>query len=151
MRIGRTGHGEWAAGTRGLPSPRAILSAVPAPAREAVITALRRAGARFAFVHGSRAAKSARPDSDLDVAAWWPAEAPAPWDVEVPDGVDLLVLNGAPLELAGRVALHGTLLFDDDPAARVAWQAQTRLVYLDEEDRQRALDRIFFEGRASGR
>ena len=102
-------------------------------------------------MHGSHVAGSARPESDLDVAAWWPSDPPAPWDVPLPDGVDLLVLNGAPLELAGRVALHGALLFDDDPPARVAWQAQTRLVYLDEEDRQRALDRIFFEGRASGR
>jgi predicted nucleotidyltransferase len=124
---------------------------VSVPSRDAVVTALRRAGARFAFVHGSQAAGAARPGSDLDVAAWWRSHAPASWDVPLPDGVDLLVLNGAPLELAGRVALHGELLFDDDPPARVAWQAQTRLVYLDEEDRQRALDRIFFEGRAGGR
>jgi hypothetical protein len=124
---------------------------VPEPLCDASITALRRAGASFAFVHGSVAAGTARPGSDLDVAAWWPAAAPPSWDVPVPDGVDLLVLNGAPLELAGRVALHGQLLFDDDPPSRVAWQAQTRLIYLDEEDRQRALDRVFFEGRASGR
>jgi hypothetical protein len=124
---------------------------MPASTRDAVITTLRRAGAHFAFVHGSTAAGTARQDSDLDVAAWWPADAPASWEVPLPDGVDLLVLNGAPLELSGRVALHGQLLFDDDPPARVAWQAQTRLVYLDEEDRQRALDRIFFEGRAGGR
>jgi hypothetical protein len=124
---------------------------VPVPDRQAVVTALRRAGARFAFVHGSHVAGNARPESDLDVAAWWPSDPPASWDVALPDGVDLLVLGGAPLELAGRVALHGELLFDDDPPARVAWQAQTRLLYLDEEDRQRALDRIFFEGRASGR
>jgi len=121
------------------------------PFRDAIITVLRRSGARFAFVHGSQAAGTARAGSDLDVAAWWPSDPPASWDVLVPDGVDLLVLNGAPLELAGRVALHGELLFEDDPPARVAWQAQTRLVYLDEEDRQRALDRIFFEGRTVGR
>ncbi|GAA4981385.1 hypothetical protein GCM10025792_29550 [Pseudonocardia tropica] len=34
---------------------------------------LRGAGARFAFVHGSRAAGGRpRAASDLDVAAWWP-------------------------------------------------------------------------------
>lgn len=115
----------------------------------AVADALRRAGARFAFVFGSRAGSdaSAHPNSDLDVAAWWagaPARAPAPWDVPVPDGVDLVVLNRAPLELAGRVAQQGRLLFDDDPPARVEWQATTRVVYLDEEDRQRQLDRLFF-------
>jgi len=42
------------------------------------------------------------------------------------------------------------LLFDDDPPARVHWQAQTRLVYLDEQDRQRALDRVFFRSKSGG-
>lgn len=120
--------------------------------RDEAIQALRQAGARFAFVHGSRAQGTPRPDSDLDVAAWWGREAPSPWEVLLPPGVDLLVLDDAPLELAGRVALHGVLLFDDDPPARVRWQAQTRLIYLDEEDRQRGLDSVFFAGRrASGR
>jgi len=82
------------------------------------------------------------------VAGWWGSDAPPPWDVLLPDGIDLLVLDTAPLELAGRVALHGVLLFDDDPPARVRWQAQTRLMYLDEEDRQRRLDRLFFVSRA---
>ena len=97
--------------------------------------ALRAAGARFAFVFGSRASGSAQAGSDLDVAAWWHGHAPAPWDVAVPAGVDLLVIDGLPLELAGRVALEGRLLFDDDPQARVRWQATTRKIYLDEEYR----------------
>lgn len=118
--------------------------------QDMVVAQVRRAGARFAFVHGSRATGEARADSDLDVAAWWGSEAPPSWDVELADGVDLLVLDGAPLELAGRVALFGVLLFDDDPPARVRWQAQTRLIYLDEEDRQGRLDRVFFAGRARG-
>ena len=46
--------------------------------------------------------------------------------------VDLVVLDDAPLWLAGRIALHGRLLFDDAPPERVAWQADTRLIYLDE-------------------
>jgi hypothetical protein len=33
--------------------------------------------------------------------------------------VDLLVLDDAPLELAGRVAVGGRLLFEDDQVARV--------------------------------
>jgi uncharacterized protein len=52
-------------------------------------------------------------------------------DVPLPPGVDLLVLSGAPLELAGRVALEGILLFDDDPVARVHWLAQTRKIHFD--------------------
>ena len=114
---------------------------------DAAVEALRAAGARFAFVFGSVAAGTERSTSDLDIAAWWDGAAPPPWDVPVPDGVDLLVLNDAPLELAGRVALHGRLLFDDDPPARVHWQASTRKVYLDEEDRQRRLDEVFFRSR----
>ncbi len=118
--------------------------------RDDVVAQLRQAGARFAFVHGSRARGEGRPGSDLDVAAWWGSPAPASWDVGVPDRVDLLVLDSAPLELAGRVALHGVLLFDDDPPARVEWQARTRLIYLDEEDRQRRLDEVFFDSRTRG-
>ena len=33
------------------------------------IDALRRQGAVFAYLHGSRAAGTARPDSDIDIAA----------------------------------------------------------------------------------
>src|SRR5262245_22923235 len=83
----------------------------------AIASALREAGARFAFVHGSRATGSARPDSDLDVAAWWGNDPPDAWDVALPPHVDLLVLDRAPLWLAGRIALDARLLFDDDPPA----------------------------------
>ena len=53
--------------------------------------------------------------------------------------MDLLVLDGAGLELAGRVAQHGMLILDDDPPTRVAWQAETSKRYLDEAHRRRAL------------
>lgn len=99
----------------------------------AVIDALRAAGARFALVHGSRAQGSpVRADADLDVGAWWAADAPEPWDVSLPAYVDLIVLNAAPLWLGGRIAQYGRVLFDDDPPSRVAWQADTRVRYLDE-------------------
>lgn len=124
---------------------------VSEPERAELVRRLRAAGARFAFLHGSRASGTARPDSDTDVAVWFGRAAPEAFDVDVPPGVDLAVLDSAPLELAGRVALHGILLFDDDPPARVAWQAQTRLVYLDEELRQKTLDRLFFESHGHGR
>lgn len=99
----------------------------------AVIVALRAAGATFALVHGSRTQGSPiRADADLDVGAWWAAGAPEPWDVSLPAYVDLVVLNVAPLWLGGRIAQYGRVLFDDDPPARVAWQADTRVRYLDE-------------------
>ena len=96
------------------------------------VAVLRQAGARFAYLHGSRAAGRERPDSDVDIAAYFGGRAPSSFDVLLPPGVDLLVLDDAPLELAGRVAVGGRLLFDDDPVARVRWVAMTRKIYFDE-------------------
>lgn len=124
-----------------------------------VIAALREAGARFAFVHGSRAVDSGlSADSDLDVGAWWVKNPPTSWEVSLPGYADLVVLNTAPLWLAGRIAQYGRLLFDDDPPARVAWQADTRLWYADEIPaiRQRYAERTsqmaaWADGRPEGR
>ncbi|MBA3295179.1 MAG: nucleotidyltransferase domain-containing protein [Geodermatophilaceae bacterium] len=99
---------------------------------DAIVAALRAAGARFGYLHGSRNDETSRPTSDVDVAAWFGTRAPASWELALPGDVDLLVLDTAPLYLAGRVALQGRLLFDDEPAARVRWEADTRTVYLDE-------------------
>jgi hypothetical protein len=46
--------------------------------------------------------------------------------------VDLLILDDAPLEPAGRVAVGGRLLFEDDQVARIRWEAMTRKIYFDE-------------------
>jgi hypothetical protein len=123
----------WAAG----PDVRGVRhngDVVRVPDEDRVVAALRSAGARFAFVHGSRAyGQGVRDDSDLDVAGWWGSDAPPQaWEVGVPDGVDLVVLDRAPLWLAGRIALGGRLLFDDDPPVRVRWQSDTRRIWLDE-------------------
>jgi uncharacterized protein len=106
-------------------------NSVDAVTAEAVI-ALRQAGARFAYLHGSRTTGFHRPDSDVDVAAYFGDRPPNSFEVLLPPGVDLLVLDCAPLELAGRVAVAGKLLFDDDPVARVRWEAMTRKIYFDE-------------------
>jgi uncharacterized protein len=116
-----------------------------------VVGTLRTAGARFAFVHGSRATGTDRPDSDLDVAAWWGGDPPPAFEVDLPLGVDLLVLDTAPLELAGRVALDGVLIFDDDPVARVRWTATTRKIFSDEQFRLERSHREFAEGVRRGR
>jgi predicted nucleotidyltransferase len=119
--------------------------------RQDIIGRLRSAGARFAFLHGSQVSGTVHPASDVDVAAWWPSSPPPAFEVLLPPLVDLLVLNSAPLELAGRVALHGRLLFDDDPAARVRWVASTRKVYADERYRLLRSEREFAEGIRRGR
>lgn len=119
-----------------------------------MIATLRQAGALFAYVFGSRATGSARAGSDLDVAAFFADREVDPSAVaaRLPGTVDLLVLDGAPLELAGRVALEGRLLFDDDSPTRVAWEATTRKLYLDERPRMERARRDFVEGaRARGR
>jgi predicted nucleotidyltransferase len=100
-----------------------------------VVEVLRDAGAVFAYLHGSAASGTGRSDSDVDVAAYFDGRDPAPWTIRVPGLVDVAVLDSAPLELAGRVALHGRLLFDDDPPTRVHWEATTRKIFLDERDR----------------
>jgi uncharacterized protein len=110
-----------------LVNERAVAEAI-----EAAIDALRHAGAKFGYLHGSRVTGSARSDSDIDVAAYFGDNAPASFEVLLPPGVDLLVLDHAPLELAGRVSLRGRLLFEDDVVARVRWEAMTRKIYFDE-------------------
>jgi uncharacterized protein len=112
---------------------------------QVIVGALRDAGASFAFIHGSTARGAARVDSDIDVAAWWAVDPLRSFDVLLPPRVDLLVLNEAPLELAGRVAVEGVLLFDDDPPARVHWLAQTRKIYFDERPRIERSHREFAE------
>jgi len=118
----------------------------------AVASTLRAAGARFAYLHGSWIEGEPRVDSDVDVAAWFGRNTDsARVSAGLPGRVDLLVLDDAPLELAGRVALRGQLLFDDDPPARVAWEAVTRKIYLDERPRIEQARRDFANARARGR
>lgn len=107
---------------------------------------LRQHGVRFAFVHGSRVAGPAREDSDLDVAVWLGEGVDElALRSDLPGHVDLLVLDRAPLELAGRVAMDGRLVLDTDPPARVRWQATTRKIYADERFRVEQARRDFAE------
>lgn len=116
-----------------------------------MVALLREHGASFAYLHGSRARGDHRTGSDTDVAAWWSHDPPARFDVLMPGRVDLLILNGAPLVFAGRVAAHGLLLFDDDPPARVRWEATTRKIYFDELPRMERADRDFARAVRGGR
>jgi uncharacterized protein len=107
------------------------------------VAMLRQAGARFAYLHGSRAAGRQRADSDIDVAAYFGGQPPNSFDILLPPGVDLLVLDDAPLELAGQVAVKGKLLFEDDQVARIRWEAMTRKIYFDELPRMTRAHREF--------
>lgn len=116
-----------------------------------VAATLRDHGARFAFVFGSRARGDERRDSDLDVAAWFGDPVPSAFEVPVPAGVDLVVLNTAPLELSGRIAMDGVVVLDDDPPARVRWLARTRKIYADERYRIEQAHADFASAVRSGR
>jgi uncharacterized protein len=89
-------------------------------------------GVRFVFLHGSQASGDASETSDIDLAAFFQEPAPVAFELDLPTGVDLLVLNDAPLEIAGRIALDGVLVLDVDEVSRVRWQSRTRKVYADE-------------------
>jgi len=116
---------------------------------EQLASRLLSAGARFAYLHGSQVSGTSTARSDVDVAAWFGRPVDS-WAVDLPGGVDLLVLDTAPLELAGRVALHGRLLLDADPPTRVEWEATTRKIYLDELPRRDQARRDFVEARRRG-
>jgi uncharacterized protein len=73
-----------------------------------------------------------------------------PWTVPVPDVVDLLSLRRLPLAVAGRIALDGVLLFDDDPPARVRWQADTRQRWADDAPRRRQFTEDALRAAAGG-
>ena len=55
-----------------------------ASATAAAVAVLRQAGARFAYLHGSRATGEHRPDSDIDVAAYFGNRPPNVFDVLLP-------------------------------------------------------------------
>jgi predicted nucleotidyltransferase len=88
----------------------------------------------FALLFGSRAAGTARPDSDHDVAVWLAAHLDAAqrhqWlrraysELTPPDDLDLVVLNDAP-PLLGHRALMGRVLVMRNRAAYVPYFVKT--------------------------
>jgi uncharacterized protein len=91
-----------------------------------------RDGAICAYLHGSRQPGLRDHTPTSTIAASFDGQPPEAFELLLPAGVDLLVLNHAPLELAGRVAVHGKLLFEGDASARVTWEATTRKIYFGE-------------------
>lgn len=117
---------------------------------DAVRRTLRGHGVSFALLFGSYATGRAHAGSDVDLAVWG-AGTIDEWQLvgTLPDTVDLLDLARAPENLAGRVAMTGLVVLDDDPPARIRWQATTRKRHLDETIRRRRFRQDFV--RAHGR
>ena len=94
-------------------------------------------GVAAAYLFGSVAAGSARPESDVDVAVLFTTPPPHTLDsarftlageLEAALGVsvDLVVLNDAPVDLSIRVLRQGRLLVDRNPSARIGFEVRTR-------------------------
>ncbi|MGF1599797.1 MAG: nucleotidyltransferase family protein [Acidimicrobiales bacterium] len=111
---------------------------------DALTAVLRRHGVTFTLVFGSRATGSASASSDLDLAVWSP-EPIDDWSLRgsLPDVVDLVDLRTTSDGVAGRVAMEGIVILDDDPPVRIRWQAETRKRYLDEAFRRERFRRDF--------
>jgi hypothetical protein len=95
----------------------------------------------YAFVFGSSARGTHRPDSDVDIAMEFrPGSAPgvramgrlaARLESATRRPVDLVLLDEAPAPLAYRVFGHGRVLIERDHAALVARKARVIVEYLD--------------------
>lgn len=117
-------------------------------------------GVAVAYLFGSRAEGTARPQSDHDVAVLFARAEPAfdaterlAADLAAPLGtrVDVVDLARADLELRGRVAESGRLLFSADEAARVRFEVDARIRWIEfrpvvEETTRSFLARVAREG-----
>lgn len=117
-------------------------------------------GVAVAYLFGSRAEGTARPESDHDVAVLFSESEPA-FDATVALGdglaemlgtpVDVVDLDRAELELRGRVAEQGLLLFSADEPRRVAFEVDARIRWIEfrpvlEETTRSYLRRVAAEG-----
>ncbi len=95
-----------------------------------------------AYLFGSTATGTARPDSDVDVAVLYRAAPPPTLDSGVFDleadlsrhlgkEAQLVVLNGAPVDLVHRVLMQGRLVLDRDKSARIRFEVESRNEYFD--------------------
>jgi len=99
-------------------------------------------GLAAAYLFGSFGRGDARPDSDVDVGLLYVSPPPstlegqpflAAAELESLLGrpVDLVVLNGAPVDLVHRVLRDGRLLLQPNPSARIAFEVRSRNLYFD--------------------
>ncbi|MFY9344661.1 MAG: nucleotidyltransferase domain-containing protein [Planctomycetota bacterium] len=117
--------------------------------RAAILAALTsyfagRADVFAAYLFGSVARDEAKASSDVDVAVLLRAGRPATLEAfdpvfEIQDDlgrilgreIDLVVMNGAPLDLLHRILRDGVLLLDREPIRRMEFELQARTEYFD--------------------
>jgi predicted nucleotidyltransferase len=92
----------------------------------------------FAYLYGSRAAAEPRPDSDIDIGVYLDDEVPesqrealAPRCADAISqagelgGIEITVLNDAPLRFLGRVLRQRIVVFSQDEPFRVRYESLT--------------------------
>ena len=95
-----------------------------------------------AYLFGSEARGSARPDSDVDVAILFATPPPhtlagLPLDLEgdlerlLGRRVEVVAMNTAPVDLIHRVLRDGVLLFEGDRSRRIGFEVQRRNEFFD--------------------
>ena len=95
-----------------------------------------------AWLFGSLARGTARPDSDVDLAILYghaisrtledyPFDLQIRLERQLGRTVQVIVLDGAPPDLVHRVLRDGHLVFEADRAARLAFQVRARNAYFD--------------------
>lgn len=107
----------------------------------------------FAYLFGGLASGSPRPLSDVDIAVYVAdAGGLAEYRMALFDEltkalctaeVDLVVLNTAPLSLAGRILQHKRVLVDKEPFLRHAYESRTLREFFD----FRVKEEVFFKRR----
>ena len=95
-----------------------------------------------AYLFGSVARRADNASSDLDVGLLY-SQIPArtlegqPFQLEselsqrLRRPVQLVVMNGAPVDLVHRILRDGILLFDKDPSRRIAFEVRSRNAHFD--------------------
>ena len=116
----------------------------------------------FAYLYGSQIVRRSRPDSDVDIGI---AIDPASGDPErvasrVADalmahagvgGIEVTVLDGAPVRFLGRVLRHRVVLYSRDEPARVEFESRVGRMADDVEVWAAPMDRELLAAIAAGR
>lgn len=118
----------------------------------------------FAYLFGSQAVGTARADSDIDVAVLVEDTADRAEDLDLASvladrwgaaaelgGIEVVVLNGAPLRFQGRVLRQRVILFSRDEPRRVAYESLTGRMADDVEMWAAPMDREILDAIADGR
>jgi predicted nucleotidyltransferase len=118
----------------------------------------------FAYLFGSVAAERAGPSSDVDVAVYaepgFPVERHLDLSLDLArrlseasgvGGIEVLVLNDAPLPVRGRAVRERVVLYSRDESARVAYESRTLREFFDFEIHARPLDERMLRDIAEGR